>query len=58
MSPRHRLSRDDGWPGKNASSQNPWRAARPARNPEHAAAMKQHDIKPIDLVCINLYPSL
>src|SRR4029079_3699100 len=25
-------------------------------NPEHAAAMRQHDIQPIDLVCINLYP--
>jgi phosphoribosylaminoimidazolecarboxamide formyltransferase/IMP cyclohydrolase len=25
-------------------------------NPEHAAAMEQHGIKPIDLVCINLYP--
>jgi phosphoribosylaminoimidazolecarboxamide formyltransferase / IMP cyclohydrolase len=25
-------------------------------NPEHAAAMAQHGIKPIDLVCINLYP--
>jgi phosphoribosylaminoimidazolecarboxamide formyltransferase/IMP cyclohydrolase len=25
-------------------------------NPEHIAAMKQHDIQPIDLVCINLYP--
>jgi phosphoribosylaminoimidazolecarboxamide formyltransferase/IMP cyclohydrolase len=25
-------------------------------NPEHAAAMKQHGIEPIDLVCINLYP--
>src|ERR1700742_4726572 len=25
-------------------------------DPEHAAAMKEHDIKPIDLVCINLYP--
>ncbi len=25
-------------------------------NPQHAAAMKQHDIQPIDLVCINLYP--
>jgi phosphoribosylaminoimidazolecarboxamide formyltransferase/IMP cyclohydrolase len=25
-------------------------------NPEHAAAMKKHGIKPIDLVCINLYP--
>src|SRR5438067_12861144 len=25
-------------------------------NPEHAAAMREHDIKPIDLVCINLYP--
>ena len=25
-------------------------------NPEHAAAMKAHDIQPIDLVCINLYP--
>jgi AICAR transformylase/IMP cyclohydrolase PurH len=25
-------------------------------NPEHAAAMKAHDIRPIDLVCINLYP--
>jgi phosphoribosylaminoimidazolecarboxamide formyltransferase/IMP cyclohydrolase len=25
-------------------------------NPEHAAAMKQHGIAPIDLVCINLYP--
>ncbi len=25
-------------------------------NPEHAAAMKAHDIAPIDLVCINLYP--
>src|SRR3954463_589307 len=25
-------------------------------NPEHVAAMKQHGIKPIDLVCINLYP--
>lgn len=25
-------------------------------NPEHAAAMQKHGIKPIDLVCINLYP--
>jgi phosphoribosylaminoimidazolecarboxamide formyltransferase/IMP cyclohydrolase len=25
-------------------------------HPEHAAAMKSHDIKPIDLVVINLYP--
>jgi AICAR transformylase/IMP cyclohydrolase PurH len=25
-------------------------------HPEHAAAMKQHGIQPIDLVCINLYP--
>lgn len=25
-------------------------------NPQHLAAMKQHDIRPIDLVCINLYP--
>jgi phosphoribosylaminoimidazolecarboxamide formyltransferase/IMP cyclohydrolase len=25
-------------------------------NPEHVAAMKQHAIQPIDLVCINLYP--
>jgi len=25
-------------------------------NPEHVAAMKAHDIEPIDLVCINLYP--
>jgi len=25
-------------------------------NPEHAAAMKAHDIRPIDLVCVNLYP--
>ena len=25
-------------------------------NPEHVAAMKQHGIRPIDLVCINLYP--
>src|SRR6476660_3493080 len=25
-------------------------------NPEHVAAMKKHGIKPIDLVCINLYP--
>src|SRR6478609_9083956 len=25
-------------------------------NPEHDAAMKQHDIQPIDLVVINLYP--
>src|SRR3954467_15938579 len=25
-------------------------------NPEHAAAMREHGIKPIDLVCINLYP--
>jgi phosphoribosylaminoimidazolecarboxamide formyltransferase/IMP cyclohydrolase len=25
-------------------------------NPEHAAAMKEHGIQPIDLVCINLYP--
>ena len=23
---------------------------------EHAAAMKEHDIEPIDLVCVNLYP--
>jgi len=23
---------------------------------EHTAAMKEHDIKPIDLVCVNLYP--
>jgi AICAR transformylase/IMP cyclohydrolase PurH len=25
-------------------------------NPDHAAAMAEHDIKPIDLLCINLYP--
>ena len=25
-------------------------------NPEHAAAMTEHDIEPIDLVCVNLYP--
>jgi len=25
-------------------------------NPEHAAALKAHNIDPIDLVCINLYP--
>jgi phosphoribosylaminoimidazolecarboxamide formyltransferase/IMP cyclohydrolase len=25
-------------------------------NPEHMAAMQKHGIKPIDLVCINLYP--
>jgi AICAR transformylase/IMP cyclohydrolase PurH len=25
-------------------------------NTEHVTAMKSHDIKPIDLVCINLYP--
>ena len=25
-------------------------------NPEHLAAMREHGIKPIDLVCINLYP--
>src|SRR5436190_4570752 len=25
-------------------------------NAEHVAAMKAHDIEPIDLVCINLYP--
>src|SRR5688500_17234835 len=25
-------------------------------NPEHVAAMKAHDIRPIDLVCVNLYP--
>jgi phosphoribosylaminoimidazolecarboxamide formyltransferase/IMP cyclohydrolase len=25
-------------------------------NAEHAAAMKQHGIEPIDLVCVNLYP--
>jgi len=24
--------------------------------PEHTDAMKQHDIEPIDLVCVNLYP--
>src|SRR6266542_2766726 len=24
--------------------------------PEHLAAMKEHGIEPIDLVCINLYP--
>jgi phosphoribosylaminoimidazolecarboxamide formyltransferase/IMP cyclohydrolase len=25
-------------------------------NPDHLAAMKQHHIQPIDLVCVNLYP--
>src|SRR6267378_3999713 len=25
-------------------------------NPEHLAAMKEHDIEPIDLVVVNLYP--
>jgi phosphoribosylaminoimidazolecarboxamide formyltransferase / IMP cyclohydrolase len=25
-------------------------------NPEHLASMKQHNIQPIDLVCVNLYP--
>src|SRR5688500_16488229 len=25
-------------------------------NAEHVAAMREHDIRPIDLVCINLYP--
>ena len=27
-------------------------------NPEHAAAMEQHGIAPIDLVVVNLYPFL
>src|SRR5689334_5425607 len=27
-------------------------------NPEHAAAMEEHDIAPIDLVVVNLYPFL
>ena len=27
-------------------------------NPEHAAAMREHDIAPIDLVVVNLYPFL
>ena len=27
-------------------------------NPEHAAAMAEHDIAPIDLVVVNLYPFL
>jgi phosphoribosylaminoimidazolecarboxamide formyltransferase/IMP cyclohydrolase len=25
-------------------------------NPDHAAALKEHDIEPIDMVCANLYP--
>lgn len=25
-------------------------------NPEHAKAMREHDITPIDLICVNLYP--
>src|SRR3954451_7405593 len=25
-------------------------------NPEHVAAMEKHGIRPIDLVCVNLYP--
>src|SRR3954451_16455026 len=25
-------------------------------NPEHATAMRENDIRPIDLVCVNLYP--
>ncbi|MGN6367208.1 MAG: bifunctional phosphoribosylaminoimidazolecarboxamide formyltransferase/IMP cyclohydrolase [Phycisphaerae bacterium] len=25
-------------------------------NPDHLASMKQHNIQPIDLVCVNLYP--
>ena len=25
-------------------------------NPEHAATVEQHEIEPIDLVCVNLYP--
>ena len=25
-------------------------------NPEHMAALEKHDIKPIDLVVVNLYP--
>src|SRR5215218_2313362 len=25
-------------------------------NPEHVAAMQQHDIEPIDMVVVNLYP--
>ena len=24
--------------------------------PEHAQALEEHDIEPVDLVCVNLYP--
>ena len=51
-----RLSRDDGRPGQDPAPEDPRRPAGAARQPEHAPAMAEHGIEPIDLVVVNLYP--
>ena len=43
-------------PGEDIASQGAWRLLAVRDNPEHAAAMKMHDIGAIDLVVVNLYP--
>ena len=54
---RHRLPRDDGRPREDAASRRARRrCSRGATMPEHMAALEEHDITPIDLVAVNLYP--
>ena len=52
----HGLSRNDGRAGEDAASQNPRRTALHSRQRKHEASAKSHQIEPIDLVVVNLYP--
>ena len=52
----YRLSGDDGRTRQDAASKNSWWALRLSRQPMHISAMNEHDIAPIDMVVVNLYP--
>ena len=53
----HRLPRDDGRAREDAASRRSTAASsRGATRTEHVAAMEEHDIPPIDMVVVNLYP--
>ena len=53
----HRLARDARRPREDAAPEDPRRPARPARRPEATASRwPRNDIRPIDMVVVNLYP--
>ena len=45
-----------GWPGQNSTANHSWWFTGRTWQFEHEAAMTKHNIVPIDLLCVNLYP--